>query len=66
MTFEDSPRHQLNNVLAKIVASAELALLSTQDPQVRAELDLIASLVEQAGRIVDGLPDTLASDLGRP
>jgi len=47
--------HDLNNLLGKILGAAELALDRATDPAVRAELELIADLAEEAGSLVAAL-----------
>lgn len=48
----DCPGHSLNNLLCKIVGSAELALDRVADPDARRELDAIIRLAEAGGRLV--------------
>jgi signal transduction histidine kinase len=47
--------HEINNLLAKILGAAELALDFATNPAVRRELDLIASLAEEGARMVHQL-----------
>jgi len=47
--------HALNNVLCKIIGSAELALDRVSDPVARAELEAIIALAEEAGRVAPRL-----------
>jgi hypothetical protein len=47
-------RHELNNLLAKILGSAELALDHSREPAVRTELACIVQLAQEAGRVVAG------------
>ena len=49
--------HDLNNLLTKILGSAELALDFAAHPAVRRELELIATLAEQGGGLVQGLAE---------
>jgi hypothetical protein len=44
--------HALNNVLCKIIGSAELALDRATDPQVRTELQAIIELSEEGAAMV--------------
>lgn len=50
---EPSPRHALNNLFAKIMGSAELALDRTTDPVVRSELEAILDLTEAAAALAN-------------
>jgi hypothetical protein len=50
---EASPRHALNNLFAKIMGSAELALDRASDPVVRAELEAILDLTEAAAALAN-------------
>ena len=54
--------HDLNNLLAKIICAAELALDDAQEPPVRAELEVIMRLGADAGRLVA----TFAAVTGSP
>lgn len=47
--------HALNNLLCKIVGSAELALDRVADPDARGELDAIIQLAEAAALLVKSL-----------
>jgi hypothetical protein len=47
--------HDLNNIFSKLIGAAELALHQSQEPLVRAELETIVSLAEEAGRRVTAL-----------
>jgi len=51
----DSPAHRFNNLLCKIMGSAELALDRVDDPLARAELTGIIALAETAADMVDAL-----------
>lgn len=60
MTVAEAPdpmllRHELNNLLGKILGAAELALDATGEPAVRAELDTIIHLAEEGGEMIAGL-----------
>lgn len=48
-------RHALNNLLAKIMGAAELALDQSSDPPVRAELETIIGLAEEGGSLIAAL-----------
>lgn len=45
-------RHALNNLLGKIIGSAELALDRVRDAEARTELESIITLAEQASVVV--------------
>lgn len=47
-----SPNHELNNLLCKIIGSAELALLRVTDSEARMELEAIIDLAETAASVV--------------
>ena len=51
--MESSPRHALNNLFAKIMGCAELALDNASDPLVRAELEAILDLTEAAAALAN-------------
>lgn len=51
----DSAAHAFNNLLGKIVGSAELALDRVSDPLARAELTGIIALAETAADMVEAL-----------
>src|SRR5581483_8929730 len=53
LLMEASPRHALNNLFAKIMGSAELALDHAADPVVRAELEAIIDLAEAAAALAN-------------
>lgn len=57
MDHEDDALHALNNILGKILGSAELALDLTEDPALRAELVVIADMAEQASGLVGPLAE---------
>jgi hypothetical protein len=57
--FAEPPAHALNNLLGKIMGSAELALDRVTDPSARAELESILALAASAADQVRGL--TLAA-----
>jgi hypothetical protein len=48
-------RHDLNNLLGKILGAAELALDEACAPQVRNELETIIRLAEEGGRLLDSV-----------
>jgi hypothetical protein len=50
----DLPRHELNNLLGKILGAAELALDQPCGEQLRQELEVIIRLAEQGAQIVAG------------
>jgi hypothetical protein len=54
-TAQASSAHDLNNLLCKIMGSAELALDLVAEPAARAELQGILNLAEQAGQLVQAL-----------
>lgn len=45
-------RHALNNLLAKIMGAADLALAEPCRPQVRSELETIISLAEEGSALI--------------
>ncbi len=47
-----SAHHALNNLMCKILGTAELALDRVDDPGVQADLRLIMNLAEQAGLLL--------------
>lgn len=47
--------HQVNNLLAKILGAAELALDIAAEQAVRDELELIAVLAEEGSRLIQDL-----------
>jgi hypothetical protein len=47
--------HQVNNLLAKILGAAELALDVAAEDAVRRELELIAGLAEEGSRLIQTL-----------
>lgn len=59
------PTHALNNLLGKIIGSAELALDRVRDADTRGELEAIIAFAEEAGAVVlQARPRTCArSDL---
>jgi hypothetical protein len=48
-------RHVLNNLLTKIMGAADLALVETCTPQVRAEIETIVFLAQEGAALVAGL-----------
>lgn len=56
--------HDVNNLLAKILGAAELAMDFTTHPAVRRELDLIANLAEEGARLVNQLKGPPGPRLG--
>jgi len=48
-------RHDLNNLLGKILGAAELALDHDCAPQVREELETIIRLAEEGGLMLDSV-----------
>lgn len=46
-------RHDLNNLLGKILGAAELALDQDCGPQVREELETIIRLAEEGGQMLE-------------
>jgi nitrogen-specific signal transduction histidine kinase len=53
MTARQRTRHELNNLLGKIMGAAELALDRVRDPAARAELQLMIRCAEKAARLLD-------------
>ncbi len=53
--YADDPVHRLNNLLCKIVGSAELALDRVDDAAARSELNAIIELAEAGARLVNTL-----------
>ena len=53
----DMAAHDLNNLLGKILGSAELALDHTRVASVRAELYIIMLLAEDGGKLVQALAE---------
>jgi hypothetical protein len=49
---EQRARHDLNNLLAKILASAEMALDQSDAVEIRRELNLIATLTEECADLL--------------
>lgn len=49
-------RHDLNNVLCKILAAAELALDQACGDEVRRELESIITLAEEGGAMIAAAP----------
>ena len=47
--------HEVNNLLAKILGAAELALDVAEQQAVRHELELIAILAEEGSRLIQDL-----------
>jgi hypothetical protein len=45
-------RHALNNLFAKILGAAELALYQSGEPLARSELENIVGLAEEGGSLV--------------
>jgi len=56
--LEESPAHALNNLLGKILGTAELALDRVDDPAIRTDLRAIMDLVELAAPMVEALRRT--------
>jgi hypothetical protein len=50
--LQGSPGHTLNNLLGKIMGSAELALDRVTDPEARGELEAILDLAEASAALV--------------
>lgn len=48
-------RHELNNLLGKILGAAELALDHAHGPEIRGELEAIIRLAEEGGVLVSTL-----------
>ena len=55
MTPAPAAVHQVNNLLAKILGAAELALDVAAEQAVRHELELIAILAEEGSRLIQDL-----------
>lgn len=52
---DESPAHALNNLLCKIMCTAELALDRVDDPAVQADLQAIMALAELAAPMIQSL-----------
>lgn len=57
-----SRRHDLNNLLGKILGAAELALDEAREAGIRAELETIIRLAEEGGRLLAATPNPAISD----
>ena len=53
MPARQRTRHELNNLLGKIMGAAELALDRVGDPAARAELQVMIRCAEQAAQLLD-------------
>jgi hypothetical protein len=60
--FSDLPRHELNNLLGKILGAAELAMDQPCGEPLRRELETIIALAEEGARIVARAPHNGPSD----